>query len=100
MMAKAPDERFQSADDLVQVLEAGGGMAAVGLATPATKTIPSLAGVRLASPLTTPLPRGSGEPGAGGPHPRPVAPRGAPLVVVPAPCPVGPRPFAPHKRPP
>src|SRR6266700_4237326 len=30
MMAKSPDERFQSADDLVQTLEAGGGLAAVG----------------------------------------------------------------------
>src|SRR5229473_3382879 len=61
MMAKAPDERFQSADDLVQVLEAGGGLAAVGLATAATKAIPSLAGVRLASALTTPLPRVAGD---------------------------------------
>src|SRR5207249_1146447 len=60
MMAKSPDERFQSADDLVQALEAGGGFAAVGLATAATKAIPSLAGVRLASALTTPLPRVSG----------------------------------------
>src|SRR5437016_3878610 len=57
MMAKSPDERFQSADDLVQALEAGGGFAAVGLATAATKAIPSLAGVRLACALTTPLPR-------------------------------------------
>ena len=61
MMAKSPDERFQSADDLVQSLEAGGGMAAVGLATAPTKAIPSLAGARLASGLasaaTTPLPR-------------------------------------------
>jgi len=30
MMAKSPDERFQSADDLVQALEAGGGFAARG----------------------------------------------------------------------
>src|SRR6266567_4333712 len=57
MMAKSPDERFQSADDLVQALEAGGGFAAVGLATAATKAIPSLAGVRMAS---TPLPRATG----------------------------------------
>jgi serine/threonine protein kinase len=61
MMAKAPDERFQSADDLVQALEAGGGFAAVGLATAATKAIPSLAGVRMASAATTPLPRVSGK---------------------------------------
>src|SRR5467141_692172 len=57
MMAKSPDERFQSADDLVTALEAGGGLAAVGLATAATKAMPSLAGVRMASAATTPLPR-------------------------------------------
>src|SRR5437899_117252 len=62
MMAKSPDERFQSADDLVQALEAGGGFAAVGLATAATKAIPSLAGVRMASAPTTPLPRLPGQP--------------------------------------
>src|SRR2546425_7181629 len=82
MMAKSPDERFQSADDLVQALEAGGGFAAVGLATAATKAIPSLAGVRLASALTTPLPRVSGEPGAGDHHRRSVAARIALWVVV------------------
>jgi serine/threonine-protein kinase len=61
MMAKAPDDRFQTADDLVQALEAGGGFAAVGLATAATKTIPSLAGARLAGAATTPLPRVAGD---------------------------------------
>src|SRR5438128_2529268 len=45
MMAKAPDERFQSADELVQVLEAGGGFAAAGPATAATKASPSLQGL-------------------------------------------------------
>ena len=82
MMAKAPDERFQSADDLVQVLEAGGGLAAVGLATAATKAIPSLAGVRMASAPTTPLPRIPGEPGAGDHHRRSVAAGIALWVVV------------------
>ena len=57
MMAKSPDDRFQTADDLVQALEAGGGFAAVGLASAATKAIPSLAGARLAGAPTTPLPR-------------------------------------------
>src|SRR5881398_1903753 len=57
MMAKSPDERFQSADDLVQALEAGGGFAAVGLATAPTRAIPSLAGARLAGAPTTPIPR-------------------------------------------
>src|SRR5947208_4757561 len=79
MMAKSPDERFQSADELVQALEAGGGFAAVGLATAATKAIPSLAGVRLASALTTPLPRVSG---ADDHHKRSVAAGIALWVVV------------------
>src|SRR3989475_341912 len=43
MMAKSPDERFQSADDLVQALEAGGGFAAVGPAGPPPQTLPALA---------------------------------------------------------
>jgi len=62
MMAKSPDDRFQTADDLVQALEAGGGFAAVGLASAATKAIPSLAGARLAGAPTTPLPRVAGKP--------------------------------------
>jgi len=82
MMAKSPDERFQSADDLVQALEAGGGFAAVGLATAATKAIPSLAGVRMASAPTTPLPRVSGMPGAEEHHKRSVAAGIALWVVV------------------
>ena len=82
MMAKSPDERFQSADDLVQTLEAGGGFAAVGLATAATKAIPSLAGVRMASAPTTPLPRLSGKPGAEEHHKRSVAAGIALWVVV------------------
>src|SRR2546429_4584993 len=82
MMAKPPDERFQGADDLVQALEAGGGFAAVGLATAATKAIPSLAGVRMASAPTTPLPRVSGKPGAEEHHKRSVAAGIALWVVV------------------
>ncbi len=82
MMAKSPDERFQSADDLVQALEAGGGFAAVGLATAATKAIPSLAGVRMASAPTTPLPRVPDRPGAEEHHKRSVAAGIALWVVV------------------
>src|SRR6185437_15345521 len=82
MMAKSPDERFQSADDLVQALEAGGGFAAVGLATAATKAIPSLAGVRMTSAATTPLPRVSGKPGEEDHHKRSVAAGIALWVVV------------------
>src|SRR5438067_4825126 len=70
MMAKSPDDRFQTADDLVQALEAGGGFAAVGLASAATKAIPSLAGARLAGAPTTPLPRLPGKPAE--PHKRSV----------------------------
>src|SRR5690349_15730776 len=42
MMAKSPDDRFQTADEMVTAVEAGGGLAAVGLASAATKAIPSL----------------------------------------------------------
>src|SRR5947208_1894650 len=56
MMAKSPDERFQSADDLVQTLEAGGSGSTVGLAAAPTRAIPSLAGARLTGAPTTPLP--------------------------------------------
>src|SRR5438046_8754583 len=82
MMAKSPDERFQSADGLAQALEAAGGLAAVALATAATKAIPSLAGVRMASTPTTPLPRVSGRPGAEEHHKRSVAAGIALWVVV------------------
>jgi hypothetical protein len=82
MMAKTPDDRFQTADDLVQALEAGGGFAAVGLATAATKTIPSLAGARLAGAATTPLPRVAGGLGAGERHKRSVGAGIALWVVV------------------
>src|SRR5881409_502856 len=57
MMAKVPDDRFQTSDDLVQALEAGGGFAAVGLSTAPTRAIPSLEGARIAGAPTTPLPR-------------------------------------------
>src|SRR5881628_1915268 len=59
MMAKVPDDRFQTSDDLVQVLEGAGGFAAVTLASAPTKAIPSLGG-RLGARPTTPLPRGLG----------------------------------------
>src|SRR5437667_3491133 len=56
MMAKVPDDRFQTSEDRVQALEAGGGLAAVGLATAPTRAIPSPAGARSAGAPTTPLP--------------------------------------------
>src|SRR3989454_3775350 len=82
MMAKSPDERFQSADDLVQALEAGGGFAAGGLATAAPKDIPSLAGVRMGSTPTPPLPLGFAKPDAGGPTTTALHPLGAASVGV------------------
>jgi predicted Ser/Thr protein kinase len=56
MMAKLPDQRFQTADELVPVLESG---RAVTFTTDATMALPSLGG-RLASAPTTPLPRATG----------------------------------------
>ena len=56
MMAKAPDDRFQTADELVGALEAGGSGSTVGLAAAPTRAIPSLAGARLTGAPTTPLP--------------------------------------------
>src|SRR5690242_9604781 len=53
MMAKKPDDRFQTAEEVVAALEAGGGFVAVGLATAPTQAIPSLAGARMASSLAS-----------------------------------------------
>src|SRR3989449_201429 len=62
MMAKSPDERFQSADDLVQALEAGGGFSPVGVPTPPPTTTPPPPGGRVAAPPPTPPPRASRQP--------------------------------------
>jgi hypothetical protein len=62
MLAKAPDERFQTADELVEVLESVAGYVATGISTAQTRSIPSLGFPRLskvASAATTPLPRSS-----------------------------------------
>jgi eukaryotic-like serine/threonine-protein kinase len=61
MMAKVPDERFQSAEALVQVLDGGGsGFVATGISTAATRAIPSLSGTpRITTAPTTPVPRAS-----------------------------------------
>src|SRR3989454_760466 len=56
MMAKSQDDRFQSADELVAVLE-GGPYTPINLSTAPTRAIPSLSGVRIAGAPTTPLPR-------------------------------------------
>jgi len=57
MMAKTPAQRFQNADELISVLEGG---RSVSFTTDATLAMPSLAGVRIASAPTTPLPRATG----------------------------------------
>jgi len=60
MLAKAPDERFQTADELVEVLESGAGYVATGISTAQTRSIPSVGFPRLskvAAAATTPLPR-------------------------------------------
>jgi len=57
MMAKTPAQRFQNAEELVSVLEGG---RSVSFTTDATMAMPSMAGVRLSSAPTTPLPRATG----------------------------------------
>src|SRR5256886_2887073 len=60
MMSKSPDDRFQTADDLVQALEAGGGVAAGGPPPAAPKNHPPLARPRppgAPPPPPPPLPR-------------------------------------------
>src|SRR5437588_544879 len=57
MMAKTPAQRFQNADELVNVLESG---RSVSFTTDATMSMPSLTGARLPSAPTTPLPRATG----------------------------------------
>jgi serine/threonine-protein kinase len=64
MMAKTPGQRFQNADELVSVLEGG---RSVSFTTDATQAMAALAGARMASAPTTPLPRATGtRPGAPG----------------------------------
>jgi len=63
MMAKTPAQRFQNADELVNVLEGG---RSVSFTTDATQAFPSMSGARLAAQPTTPLPRATGtRPGGG-----------------------------------
>jgi len=63
MMAKTPAQRFQNADELVNVLEGG---RSVSFTTDATQALPSMSGARLAAQPTTPLPRATGtRPGGG-----------------------------------
>src|SRR2546425_7995976 len=57
MMAKSPDDRFQTADDLVQALEACGGFSPAGLSTSPTRAIPSPRRAPLPRPPTPPPPR-------------------------------------------
>src|SRR5256714_11399988 len=57
MMAKKPEDRFQSAEELVSVLEGSGGYMPAGISTAATRALPSLSGARIWPPATTPPPR-------------------------------------------
>jgi serine/threonine-protein kinase len=59
MMAKLPTERFQTADEMVEVLESGSGFVATGISTAQTRAMPSLGGgiPKLSTAPTTPLPR-------------------------------------------
>jgi len=57
MMAKLPGQRFQNADELAGVLEGG---RSVSFTTDATMAMPSMAGQRMSSAPTTPLPRAGG----------------------------------------
>jgi hypothetical protein len=73
MMAKSPDDRFQTADEMVTAVE-GGAFAPLqqSISTAATRALPSLSGVpRVTTAPTTPLPRVSAG-GAGGGHKRSV----------------------------
>ncbi|HEV8510308.1 MAG TPA: serine/threonine-protein kinase [Gemmatimonadales bacterium] len=56
MMAKLPEQRFQSGEELIGVLESGRSMS---FTTDATMALPSMSGARL-SAATTPLPRATG----------------------------------------
>jgi TonB family protein len=67
MMAKQPDERYQTADELVAVIEEGGGATPIHLASAPTRTIPSL-GSRLTNAPTTPLPRATAAQAPDGAH--------------------------------
>ena len=57
MMAKLPAERFQTADELAEVLESGAGYVATGISSAQTRAIPSVGLPKLSMAPTTPLPR-------------------------------------------
>ena len=61
MMAKVPEERFQSAEQMVEAVEAGG-YVATGISTQATRAMPSIASPR----VTTGTGAGTGGPATGG----------------------------------
>jgi predicted Ser/Thr protein kinase len=80
MMAKGPDQRFQSAEELATVLESG---RSVSFTTDATMALPSLSGARFASAPTTPLPRATAtRPGAAGAAVAPAPPHRSAAAAV------------------
>ena len=90
MMAKKPEDRFQSAEELVAALEVSGGVAAAmtaDVATRPTEAIKTPAGVAaIASQATTPLPRASASMG------KPASIAAAEAAAAKARPPRGPRP--------
>jgi eukaryotic-like serine/threonine-protein kinase len=57
MMAKLQDERFQTADEMVEVLESGAGFVATGISTAQTRSMASVGVPKYSTAPTTPLPR-------------------------------------------
>jgi serine/threonine-protein kinase len=57
MMTKSPDERFQTAEDLVQVLEGGAKFSPAPVSAAPTKAMASVGTARITTAPTTPIPR-------------------------------------------
>jgi serine/threonine protein kinase len=57
MMAKLQEERFQTADEMVEVLESGTGFVATGISTAQTRSMASVGVPKYSTAPTTPLPR-------------------------------------------
>jgi serine/threonine protein kinase len=97
MMAKKPEDRFQSAEDLVAALEGSGGIAAAMSADVATRPTEALKApspmAAMASQATTPLPRASASMG----KPASVVAEEAAAAAKPRP-PRGPRPVPTPKK--
>jgi serine/threonine-protein kinase len=69
MMTKSPDERFQTAEELSQVLEGGARFSPVPFASAPTRAMASVGSTRFTTAPTTPIPRVPGPPNAAAPAP-------------------------------